>query len=141
MSGDGGTAFPHGGWILNTRFALVTAAFATAATFAHAGDAVKGALVFKKCQACHTATEPTNRVGPSLQNIVGRPVATADGFRYSKAMMAFGAGKTWDEALLAAYLPAPRSLVKGTTMAFAGLKNPEDVDNIIAYLRDPAAAK
>ena len=55
--------------------------------------------------------------------------------------MAFGAGKTWDEALLAAYLPAPRSLVKGTTMAFAGLKNPEDVDNIIAYLRDPAAAK
>ncbi len=103
------------------------------------GDAVAGAKVFKKCMACHTATEPTNKVGPSLMGIVGRPVATVEGYKYSAAMVAFGAGKIWDEAELTAYLPDPRGLVKGTKMAFPGLKAPEDIANVIAYLKDPTA--
>ena len=90
--------------------------------------------------ACHTATAPTNRVGPSLQNLVGRPVATAENFKYSQAMKDFGAGKVWDEATLTTYLAAPRQVVKGTTMAFPGLKVPEDIADVIAYLKDPAAA-
>lgn len=107
-----------------------------------AGDAVKGAVVFKKCMACHTVEAGKNRVGPSLAGIVGRKTASIAGFKYSKAMVAFGAsGKVWDEATLTTYLPAPRDLVKGTTMAFAGLKKPEDVANLIAYLTNPAAAK
>lgn len=105
------------------------------------GDPVAGAKVFKQCAACHTATEPTNKVGPSLMGIIGRPVASVAGYTYSPAMKAFGEGKVWDEAELAAYLPAPRELVKGTKMAYAGIKKPEDVANIIAYLKDPAAAK
>jgi cytochrome c len=105
------------------------------------GDAAAGAVVFKKCAACHTATEPKNKVGPSLMGIIGRPVATVADFKYSPAMTAFGAGKTWDETLLTEYLPKPQALVKGTKMAFVGLQKPEDIANIIAYLKDPAAVK
>ncbi|MCM2473040.1 cytochrome c family protein [Rhizobium sp. CG5] len=118
--------------------ALILPAGATLAD----GDAVAGAKVFKVCSACHTATEAKNKVGPSLMGVVGRPVATVEGFKYSKAMTEFGAdGKVWDEARLTEYLPKPKDLVKGTTMAFAGLKKPEDVANVIAYLKDPAAVK
>jgi len=119
---------------------LLAAALVATAGTANAGDAKKGALVFKKCQACHTATEAKNRVGPSLQGVVGRPIATAEGFKYSKAMKEFGEGKTWDEALLTTYLAAPREVVKGTIMAFPGLKKPEDIADVIAYLKDPSAA-
>lgn len=126
---------------MNFRLVLLSAALVATAGLAQAADAKKGATVFKKCAACHTATEAKNKVGPSLQGVVGRPVATVEGFKYSKAMKDFGAGKTWDEALLTSYLPAPRDLVKGTTMAFAGLKKPEDIADLIAYLKDPAAAK
>lgn len=106
------------------------------------GDAVAGAAVFKKCGACHTATGPDNRVGPSLMGVVGRPVASKPDYAYSPAMKAFGAdGKVWDEALLRKYLPAPQFLVKGTRMSFPGLKNDRDLDNLIAYLKNPAAAQ
>lgn len=105
------------------------------------GDAKAGAMVFKKCAACHTATEPVNKVGPSLMGVVGRPVATAPGYSYSSAMQAFGAGKVWDEATLTTYLANPRFVVKGTKMSFAGLKAPADIVNVIAYLQDPASAK
>ncbi|MFB2550598.1 c-type cytochrome [Ensifer soli] len=99
-----------------------------------AGDSAKGAAVFRTCGACHTATEPVNRVGPSLQGIFGRPVGSVEGYRYSDAMTAFGAGKVWDEALLSQYLLAPRLTVPGTKMAFAGLKKPGDIADLIAYL-------
>ncbi|ASW07233.1 cytochrome c family protein [Rhizobium sp. 11515TR] len=106
------------------------------------GDVVAGAVVFKKCGACHTATRPDNRVGPSLMGVVGRAVASKPDYAYSPAMRAFGAdGKVWDEALLRKYLPAPQFLVKGTRMAFPGLKNDKDLDNLIAYLKNPAAAQ
>jgi len=106
------------------------------------GDAVAGAKVFKQCQACHTATEPKNKVGPSLMGVTydRERSPTVEGYKYSKAMTEFGAdGKVWSEQLLAEYLPKPRELVKGTTMTFAGLKKPEDIANVIAYLKNPAA--
>lgn len=109
---------------------------------AHAGgDAKAGAMVFKKCAACHTATEAKNKVGPSLMGIIGRPVATVEGFKYSEAMKTFGAGKTWDEASLTTYLASPKDIVPKTKMAFAGLKKPEDIANVVEYLKNPAAAK
>ena len=120
---------------------IATSCLIAAATAAHAdGDAAAGATVFKKCAACHSV-DPTNKVGPSLKDVVGRPVASIEGFRYSKAMIAFGEGRIWDEALLTEYLAAPRAVVKGTSMAFAGLKKPEDVANVIAYLKAPPAAE
>lgn len=106
------------------------------------GDAAAGAIVFRKCGACHTATAPENRVGPSLMGVVGRPVASVPDYAYSPAMKAFGAdGKVWDEALLRKYLPGPQFLVKGVRMAFPGLKSERDLDNLIAYLKNPAAAQ
>lgn len=127
---------------MNMKLILLAAALSlpTGSAFAE-GDAKLGAVVFKKCMACHTAEEAKNKVGPSLMGIVGRPVATVEGFKYSPAMIEFGKGKVWDEATLASYLPAPAQMVKGTKMAFAGLKKPEDIANLIAYLKDPAAAK
>ncbi|OCJ11351.1 cytochrome C [Rhizobium sp. AC27/96] len=123
----------------------LTLAIATVASGSAAfadGDVVAGAAVFKKCAACHTATERENRVGPSLVGIVGRPVATFPDYNYSTAMKAFGAGgKVWDEALLRKYLPGPQFLVKGTRMTFPGLKSDRDLDNLIAYLRNPVAAQ
>ncbi len=107
---------------------------------AHAeGDAAAGKAVFRKCAACHT-TEPVNRVGPTLAGIIGRPVASIKDFSYSQAMQDFAAGgKVWNEALLGEYLLSPKAMVKGTAMTFVGLKKPQDIANLIAYLRNPSA--
>ena len=126
---------------MKIRLALLFTLICSTQGIAQAADAAHGAVVFKKCMACHTATAPTNRVGPSLQNLVGRAVASVDGYKYSPAMTDYGAGKVWDEATLSAYLAAPRDVVKGTRMAFPGLKKTEDVADVIAYLKDPAAAE
>lgn len=104
------------------------------------GDATAGKTVFKKCNVCHTV-DGTNRVGPSLGGVIGRPVASVDGFKYSKPMQEFGKDKVWDEATLSEFIAEPRKVVKGTTMVFVGLKKPEDIENLLAYLKDPAAAK
>lgn len=120
---------------------LLALPFLAAAGAASAGDAVAGATVFRKCQSCHTATSPANRVGPSLMGLVGRPVASAENYRYSEAMKAYGQGKVWDEATLTEYLAAPRDVVEGTTMAFPGLKKPDDIANLITFLKDPSAAQ
>jgi len=107
---------------------------------AGAADAEAGKRVFRQCGACH-ALDGKNRVGPHLDGVVDRPVASLEGFRYSKAMVAYGEdGKVWDEDRLAEYLVAPRTAVKGTTMVFAGLKKPQDIANLIEFLKDPAAA-
>ena len=116
---------------------LVPAGFALAD-----GDAKLGSGVFKKCAACHTATEAINKVGPSLMGVVGRPVATAPGYSYSAAMTGFGeGGKVWDEATLSEYLLSPKAMVPGTKMSFAGLRKAEDIANLIAYLKNPASGK
>ncbi|PZM13849.1 c-type cytochrome [Rhizobium tubonense] len=121
--------------------AVALLALSAAAAFAD-GDAVAGAQVFKKCGACHTATEPVNKVGPSLMGVVGRPVASVASYSYSPAMKAFSqGGKVWDEALLRKYLPSPQFIVKGTRMTFPGLKSDKDLDNVIAYLKNPGAAQ
>jgi cytochrome c len=105
-----------------------------------AGNAEAGAQVFKKCGACHTATEPMNRVGPSLMGIVGRPVATFAGYNYSSAMTAFGGdGKVWDEERLSEYLMSPKAMVPGTKMSFPGLRKPQEIEDILAYLKTAVA--
>ncbi len=105
------------------------------------GDPVKGAKVFKKCKACHTAEDEKNKVGPHLVGIIDRPVASVDGFKYSKAMTEFAAdGKVWDVETLTIYLKKPKDLIKKTSMAFAGLKKDKDIENIVVYLQDPSAA-
>lgn len=99
------------------------------------GDADAGKRVFRKCRACHKLEEGDHGVGPSLYQIVGRPAGQAEGFKYSDAMA--NSGIVWDEASLSAFLAKPREYVKGTSMAFAGLRKEEEVVNIIAYLTNP----
>src|SRR3546814_8841335 len=75
------------------------------------------------------------KVGPSLYDVIGRAPASVEGFSYSKAMEEFAAGHVWDEATLSSYLESPRGVVKGTKMAFVGLKKEEDRADVIAYLQ------
>ncbi|MBS8261446.1 cytochrome c family protein [Roseibium polysiphoniae] len=101
------------------------------------GDSAAGEKVFKKCKACHAVGEGAkNKVGPELNAIIGRPIASIEGFKYSKSMIEFGAdGKVWDEETLVAYLTKPKAVVPKTKMAFAGLRKEKDRDNILAYLK------
>ncbi|MEZ5791599.1 MAG: cytochrome c family protein [Nitratireductor sp.] len=105
------------------------------------GNAEDGAKVFKKCAVCHIAEEAKNKVGPTLNGVIGRVPGTVADYKYSKAMTEFGSGKVWDEAQLTTYLADPKGVVKGTKMAFAGLKKEQDVADVIAYLKQfsPAA--
>jgi cytochrome c2 len=100
------------------------------------GDVAKGEQVFKKCMACHTVNDKTNKVGPHLVGIVGRPVAAVEGYKYSDDMIAYGAtGAVWDEAALHAYLEKPKAVVAKTKMAFAGLNKEDDREDLIAFLK------
>ena len=99
---------------------------------AFAGDAEAGKKVFKKCKACHYAAKEKNKTGSHLVNLIGREAGSIEGFKYSKAMKA--SGIIWDEETLTAYLRAPKKYVKGTKMAFAGLRKDADIENVIAYL-------
>jgi cytochrome c len=101
-----------------------------------AQDAAAGEKVFTKCKVCHIAEEDTNKIGPSLHGVIGRTAGTHPDFKYSEAMIAAGAsGVKWDEPTLTTYLHDPKAMVKGTKMAFPGLKKDEDVANVIAYLK------
>jgi cytochrome c len=120
---------------VSTAAAIIAAALVPAAAGAQAmpaGDAVKGAVVFNQCKVCHVVDKGVNRVGPSLHGVVGRKAGTVPGYTYSAANK--NSGLTWTPAQLFAYLEAPQKVVKGTKMAFAGLKKPEDRANVIAFL-------
>ena len=99
-----------------------------------AGDAAKGEKIFKKCKACHVVNEEKNKTGPHLVNIIDRPAASVESYKkYSKAMKT--SGFIWDEATLDGYLAAPKKYLKGTKMAFAGLRKEKDRADIIAYFK------
>ncbi|MEC7437700.1 MAG: cytochrome c family protein [Pseudomonadota bacterium] len=121
---------------LNAFTMVLSIAFAIgSAGPALAGDIEAGAKVFKKCKACHVVDKEKNRTGPHLVKLFGRTAGSLEGYKYSKAMKA--SGIVWDEETLAGYLRAPKKYVKGTKMAFVGLKKDADIENIIAYLKSP----
>ncbi len=98
-----------------------------------AADIKAGEKVFKKCKACHYADREKHKTGPHLVNIIGRTAGSIEDYKkYSKAMKA--SGIVWDETTLADYLRAPKKYIKGTKMAFVGLKKDADIENVIAYL-------
>ena len=108
--------------------------FAKVVALLPAATADAGAGVFKKCSTCHTPNQGgKNGQGPNLWNIVDRDLGKVDGFKYSKALIEKG-GK-WDYESLALFLHKPKKWLKGTKMAFGGLKKPQDIANLLAYLR------
>lgn len=100
------------------------------------GDPAKGATVFNKCKTCHTLEAGKNKIGPSLQGVIGRSAGTVEGFNYSEGMKAAGAsGVVWSEDTLDKYLTAPKQFVPGNKMPFPGLPKAEDRANVIAYIK------
>lgn len=116
------------------KLTLASVSLTVLAGTAQAGDPAAGEAVFKKCAACHAVgADARNKVGPQLNDLFGRMAGSVEGFKYSGAMS--DSGITWDDESLAGYLASPRSYLKGTRMAFAGLKKEEDIDNVLAYLK------
>jgi cytochrome c len=113
--------------------ALGLPALLPAAASAQAGDAANGAKLYAQCKICHSTDAGKNGLGPTLRGVAGRKAATVAGFNYSPAMKA--AALTWNDATLHAYLTAPMKRVPGTKMAFAGVANPKNRADIIAYLK------
>jgi cytochrome c len=103
------------------------------AVYLAAADAGKGEQVFKKCAACHNADQGgANALGPNLWGIMGAPLAAKPGFAYSDALKSKGGTWTWDA--MSAWLANPKKFATGTKMTFAGLGNPEDRANLMAWL-------
>lgn len=100
-------------------------------------DPEAGQKVIKKCLQCHTVDKGgKNKVGPNLWNIVDAPYGKVDGFSYSAALKEEASqGKKWDYESLNGFLHKPKKYLKGTKMAFVGLKKAKDRANLIAYLR------
>ena len=97
------------------------------------GNPDAGERVWRQCSACHVADETQNRVGPHLVEIIGRDVASIEGFRYSNALKDLQ-GQDWTPEKLDAWLEDPREYAPGTSMSYAGLRNAEDRKNLLAYL-------
>lgn len=101
-------------------------------------DAEAGKAAFRPCAACHTPEQGgANRVGPNLWDVINRPIASHEGFSYSSGMREFSQGGSvvWDYDHISEFLKSPRNYVSGTSMAFAGIRNPQQEANLIAYLR------
>ena len=97
------------------------------------GDLAHGEKVFKKCAACHSIKSGGgNKIGPALYNVVGRKVASLNDYKYSKALVEYD--KNWNFEELNGFLLKPKDWIKGTKMAYAGLRKEKDRASVILYL-------
>jgi cytochrome c len=113
---------------------MVLALVAIPAVAAADGDAALGQKVFLKCKACHQIGENArNAVGPELNGLFGRHSGSVEGFKYTDANK--NSGIVWDETVFREYIHNPKAKVPGTKMAFPGLKDDKDIDNLIAYIK------
>ena len=97
------------------------------------GDLAHGEKVFKKCTACHQiAAGGKNMIGPKLWGVIGRTSGSVNDYKYSKAMIAHA--KKWSFEEMNSYLIKPQAHIKGTKMAFAGLRKEKDRASVILYM-------
>ena len=103
------------------------------------GDIAHGEKVFKKCSACHMiASDGKNMIGPNLWGVIGRLAGSIDDYKYSKAMIAYG--KEWTYEEMNSYLIKPQAYIKGTKMAFAGLRKEKDRASVILYMNSKSSS-
>ena len=103
-------------------------------SIAYAADSVKGQKVFKKCVACHSLQEGKNKIGPPLNNLLGRKAGSVEGYKYSKAMK--NSGVVWDEESLDKFLTKPRKFIPKTKMSFRGIKKKSLRDDLISFFKN-----
>ena len=115
---------------------LLAIGLSITAASAQSGDAARGQRVFNtQCRACHTLERGgATNMGPNLYRIMGRKSGTGQGYGYSEVMRRFGI--EWDDKTLANYLRDPRADMPGTKMVFAGMKQPGQIADLIAYLKE-----
>ena len=103
------------------------------------GDMAHGEKVFKKCTACHMiAADGKNKIGPNLWGVIGRKAGSITDYKYSKAMVAYA--KEWTFEEMNSYLIKPQAYIKGTKMAFAGLRKEKDRASVILYMNSKSAS-
>lgn len=121
--------------------ALAALVLAGAAPPAAAQDAAAGQRVFNQCRACHTVDRGgRNGVGPNLHGVVERKAGAVEGFRYSGPMREKAeGGLAWTEDNLRAYLRNPKEVVPGGSMAYPGLRNEQQLNDLVAYLKQQSS--
>ena len=118
--------------MMKVMIALAVLAIAAAGN-GWAQDVEKGQNSFKKCLPCHRiGPDAKNLVGPELNGLDGRKSGTVEGFNYSDANK--NSGIVWNEAKFKEYIQDPRGVVPGTKMIFAGIKNPQEINDLWAYV-------
>ena len=106
----------------------------TGAGEVRAQDAAAGAKIFTACKACHQIGENAkNAVGPELNGLIGRKAGSVSGYSYSTANK--DSGITWDEPTFREYIKDPKAKLPGTKMAYAGLKDEQKVNDLVAFLK------
>ena len=118
---------------LKTLSALAVVTSLASASSALAQDAAAGKTSFNKCLACHAIGEGAkNKVGPELNGLDGRKSGTVEGYSYSTANK--DSGITWNKETFLEYIKDPKAKIPGTKMAFAGIKNENEANNLWAYI-------
>jgi cytochrome c len=116
-----------------TLSALAVIALSAASSTARAQDVAAGKTSFNKCMACHSIGEGAkNKVGPELNGLDGRKSGAAPDYSYSDANK--NSGITWNEAEFKDYIKDPKAKIPGTKMAFAGIKNEKETNDLWAFL-------
>jgi cytochrome c len=119
----------RGSWLLVGACAFVVT---FNLTVARAADVEKGKAAFEQCAACHSLDGSGDYDGPSLKGVIGRKAGSLDDYRYSAAMKR--SEVTWDTAALDNYIADPQAFIPGNRMAFAGIADKAERDDLIAFL-------
>jgi len=122
-----------GALVVVTAMVVVLVVVLATASGALAQDAAAGKTSFNKCLACHAIGEGAkNKVGPELNGLDGRKSGTADGYSYSDANKT--SGITWNKDQFLDYIKDPKAKIPGTKMAFAGIKNEKEANDLWAFV-------
>ena len=116
------------------RLVIGAALTAAMSALAVAQDLENGKAVWNKCRACHQVGENArNLVGPALNGLIGRKAGTVEGFDYSEANK--NSGIVWDDATFREYIKNPKAKIPNTKMVFVGLSDPQDIEDLLAFLK------